>query len=100
MPRYIAETHAPEATGSIKARVIDTHDADTIVAWTQTTERAESIAALLNDAEQRAKAKRQREARAYRKYLEREGLDTPDDTPSLANCDDWGTGEGRYHGRM
>lgn len=23
-----------------------------------------------------------------------------DDTPSLANCDDWGTGEGRYHGRM
>ncbi|MBX4004307.1 hypothetical protein [Ralstonia pickettii] len=24
----------------------------------------------------------------------------PDDTPSVANCDDWGTGEGRYHGRM
>lgn len=23
-----------------------------------------------------------------------------DDTPSLANCDDWGTGEGRFHGRM
>lgn len=23
-----------------------------------------------------------------------------DDTPSLQNCDDWGTGEGRYHGRM
>lgn len=23
-----------------------------------------------------------------------------DDTPSLANCDDSGTGEGRYHGRM
>lgn len=26
--------------------------------------------------------------------------DTPDDTPSLANCDDAGTGEGRFHGRM
>lgn len=24
---------------------------------------------------------------------------TPDDTPSLSNCDDWGTGEGRWHGR-
>lgn len=23
-----------------------------------------------------------------------------DDTPSLQNCDDWGTGEGRWHGRM
>lgn len=22
------------------------------------------------------------------------------DTPSIAHCDDWGTGEGRYHGRM
>lgn len=26
--------------------------------------------------------------------------DVPDDTPRLANCDDWGTGEGRYHGRI
>lgn len=26
--------------------------------------------------------------------------DYPDDTPSLSNCDDWGTGEGRYHGRI
>lgn len=24
----------------------------------------------------------------------------PDDTPCVAHCDDWGTGEGRYHGRM
>lgn len=24
----------------------------------------------------------------------------PEDTPSIPNCDDWGTGEGRYHGRM
>ena len=23
-----------------------------------------------------------------------------DDTPSLENCDDWGTGEGQYHGRI
>jgi hypothetical protein len=22
------------------------------------------------------------------------------DSPTVANCDDWGTGEGRYHGRM
>jgi hypothetical protein len=26
--------------------------------------------------------------------------DTPEDTPSLENCDDWGTGEGKYHGRI
>lgn len=26
--------------------------------------------------------------------------DLPDDTPTVANCDDWGTGEGRWHGRM
>lgn len=24
----------------------------------------------------------------------------PYDTPSVAHCDDWGSGEGRYHGRM
>lgn len=23
-----------------------------------------------------------------------------EDTPSVQNCDDWGTGEGKYHGRM
>jgi hypothetical protein len=23
-----------------------------------------------------------------------------EDSPSLENCDDWGTGEGRWHGRM
>lgn len=28
------------------------------------------------------------------------GMDGPDDTESLSNCDDYGTGEGRYHGRM
>lgn len=22
------------------------------------------------------------------------------DSPELQNCDDWGTGEGQYHGRM
>lgn len=27
-------------------------------------------------------------------------IETPDDTPSLANCDDAGTGEGRWHGRI
>ena len=27
-------------------------------------------------------------------------LDYPDDTPCLQNCDDAGTGEGRWHGRM
>jgi hypothetical protein len=70
------------------------------VAWCDDAEQAEKIAAALNAAEQRAHAKRQREARAYRRHLEGQGLDTPDDTPSLANCDDWGTGEGRYHGRI
>lgn len=29
-----------------------------------------------------------------------EPRETPEDTPSLANCDDAGTGEGAYHGRM
>lgn len=24
----------------------------------------------------------------------------PEDTPCVEHCDDWGTGEGRYHGRM
>lgn len=24
----------------------------------------------------------------------------PEDSPTVANCDDWGTGEGRYHGRI
>lgn len=24
----------------------------------------------------------------------------PEDTLCVANCDDWGTGEGRYHGRI
>lgn len=24
----------------------------------------------------------------------------PEDTQSVVHCDDWGTGEGRYHGRM
>ena len=24
----------------------------------------------------------------------------PEDTPSVENCDDWGTGEGQYHGRI
>ena len=24
----------------------------------------------------------------------------PDDNATVAHCDDWGTGEGRYHGRM
>lgn len=26
--------------------------------------------------------------------------DEPEDSPTVANCDDWGTGEGRYHGRI
>lgn len=26
--------------------------------------------------------------------------DDVDDTPSIAHCDDYGTGEGRYHGRI
>ena len=40
--------------------------------------------------------------RAERIEREWARMDTsvPDDTPSLANCDDWGTGEGRFHGRM
>ncbi|MBS1833483.1 MAG: hypothetical protein JST65_12240 [Acidobacteria bacterium] len=31
---------------------------------------------------------------------ERQEFGDHDDTPSLATCDDAGTGEGRYHGRM
>jgi len=31
---------------------------------------------------------------------DRELRGTPEDSPSLSNCDDAGTGEGRYHGRM
>lgn len=27
-------------------------------------------------------------------------LNESEDTPMVANCDDWGTGEGRFHGRM
>lgn len=46
MPRYTAETHDP--AGTMKARVIDTHDANTIVAWCQFPEQAERIAAVLN----------------------------------------------------
>lgn len=30
----------------------------------------------------------------------REIYGEPEDTPTIANCDDGGTGEGRYHGRM
>lgn len=29
-----------------------------------------------------------------------EEFEVPDDTPSIDNCDDAGTGEGRWHGRM
>lgn len=29
---------------------------------------------------------------------EREAFGYPEDTPSLQSCDQWGTGEGRYHG--
>ena len=31
---------------------------------------------------------------------DRELYGEPEDTPCLANCDDWGTGEGRFHGRI
>lgn len=31
---------------------------------------------------------------------DREMFGTPEDTPTVANCDMWGTGEGRYHGVM
>ncbi|WP_394475074.1 hypothetical protein [Ralstonia mannitolilytica] len=31
---------------------------------------------------------------------EREINGEPEDTPCVAHCDDWGTGEGRYHGRI
>lgn len=29
-----------------------------------------------------------------------EDYDEPEDSPTVDNCDDYGTGEGRYHGRM
>lgn len=28
------------------------------------------------------------------------GYSTPEDSPTAANCNDWGTGEGQYHGRF
>jgi hypothetical protein len=31
---------------------------------------------------------------------EREAFGCPEDSPCLASCNDWGTGEGQYHGRM
>ena len=31
---------------------------------------------------------------------ERETFGEPEDTPCIENCDDWGTGEGRFHGRI
>lgn len=41
----------------------------------------------------------------YRATLAAAGMSDADDdfiedTPAVANCDDWGTGEGRYHGRI
>jgi hypothetical protein len=32
--------------------------------------------------------------------LDRELYGEPDETSSIESCDTWGTGEGRYHGRM
>lgn len=32
--------------------------------------------------------------------LDRELYGEPDETESVAHCDDYGTGEGRFHGRM
>lgn len=40
-----------------------------------------------------------REYQAEAEY-ERETFGGPEDAPSVANCDDAGTGEGRFHGRM
>lgn len=44
----------------------------------------------------------EQEANDY--LVEQYGLDEqrepPEDSPTVENCDDWGTGEGRYHGRM
>lgn len=34
----------------------------------------------------------------YDAACEREAFGYPEDTPSIQNCDFWGTGEGRYHG--
>lgn len=31
---------------------------------------------------------------------DREMFGGPDEAESVANCDDWGTGEGRFHGRI
>lgn len=42
-------------------------------------------------------------ATLYRASMAAAGMDDDDfveDTPTVANCDDWGTGEGRYHGRI
>lgn len=45
------------------------------------------------------------QAAVYRASMAAAGMDDDEDdgiedTPMVANCDDWGTGEGRYHGRM
>lgn len=45
------------------------------------------------------------QAAVYRASMAAAGMDDVDDdgiedTPTVANCDDWGTGEGRYHGRI
>lgn len=49
-----------------------------------------------------ARAKRRRAAR--RAAVDREmwgpDYDEPQELESISNCDDYGTGEGRYHGRM
>jgi len=37
----------------------------------------------------------QAEAEDHAEYLE-----NIEDTPCLQSCDDWGTGEGQFHGRM
>lgn len=46
-------------------------------------------------------------AAAYRAEMVAAGLedsdcdeDVPEDSPTIAHCDDWGTGEGRFHGRI
>jgi len=47
----------------------------------------------------RAKAALYRASMAAAGLNDDEG-DFIEDTPSVVNCDDWGTGEGRYHGRI
>jgi hypothetical protein len=32
--------------------------------------------------------------------IDREMSGIPEDSPSVESCDTWGTGEGRFHGRM